>query len=341
MSEPIELARELGARLRRPAAAGEPGGCCAPETHQLLAEGGFYAALVPAPEGAGLDLRDFIAAVAELARGCPQSAWCAASLAVGTARARAQFDAAGALRASAATAPAASATRSDGGWVVSGTFARCAGARFATHVLGSARIDGEPGVLRFLAAREQFELRDEGAGACACVAGIELERALIPEALTSASELPVDSWSAAVPPAALAAVFAGAAARAVEIHEEIVRAEPQTRELDPDHQRWLGAATGRAAAARLLLREAAAANVEGVRLGSLARQSMRYAWDCVQEGLGVGGSAERERREQLERIARFMLIGLSDPAALPEEWIARQLARERLALPLDAAPAIP
>jgi hypothetical protein len=36
-----------------------------------------------------------------------------------------------------------------------------------------------------------------------------------------------------------------------------------------------------------------------------------------------------------------MLSGLSDPAAPPDEWIARQLARERLELPLDAAPAVP
>ena len=90
----------------------------------------------------------------------------------------------------------------------------------------------------------------------------------------------------------------------------------------------------------MLLREAAAASAEGVRLGSLARQSMRYAWEAVQESLGVGGSAEREHREELERIARFMLHGLSDPAAPPDEWIARQLARERLELPLDAAPAV-
>jgi len=342
MSEPIELARELGAHLRGRAAAAEPSGCCAPETHELLRERGFYAALLPARDGGlGLDLGEFIAVVSELARGCPASAWCAASLAVGSARARVLFDVDGALRATSAAATDAIATRSDGGWVVSGTFARAAGARFATHVLGVALVEGQSGVLRFLAARGQFELRDAGAGERACVGGIELAQAPIRESFAAAVKAPVDDWTASVPPATLAAVFAGAAARAAEIHEQIVRAAPRSRALDADHQRWLGATIARAAAARLLLREAAAANAGGVRLGSLARQAMRYAWDGVQGALRVGGAAERDGREELERIARFMLNGLSDPAALPEEWIARQLARERLELPLDAAPAVP
>ena len=194
-------------------------------------------------------------------------------------------------------------------------------------------------MLRFLAAREQFELREPGPGAC--VGDVELEQALIGEAFASTAQAPIDAWSASVPAAALAAVFEGAAARAAEIHEQIVRAAPRARALDPDHQRWLGAGIARAAAARLLLREAAATNAEGVRLGSLARQSMRYAWDGVQEALRVGGAAEHEGREELERIARFMLNGLSDPAAPGDEWVARQLAREHLELPLDAAPATP
>lgn len=342
MSDPSELARELGAHLRSRAAAGEPSGCCAPETHELLLERGFYATLLPARDGGlGLDLGEFIAVVSELARGCPASAWCAASLALGSARARVLFDVDGDLRAASAPAGDATAARSDGGWVVSGSFARVAGARFATHVLGVARVEGESGALRFLAARAQFELHDAGAGGGGCVGAIELEQALIPESFAAAVQAPVDDWTASVPPAALAAVFAGAAARAAEIHEQIVRAAPRSRALDPDHQRWLGAAVARAATARLLLREAAAANAEGVRLGSLARHAMRYAWDGVQQALGVAGAAERDAGEELERIARFMLTGLSDPAAPSEEWIARQLARERLELALDAAPAVP
>jgi len=342
VSEPIELARELGARLRSRPAPERRDCCCAPATHELLSAGGFYTALVPEREGGlGLDLVEFIASVAELAHGCPESAWCAAALAVGSARARALFDADAGLRAASSATGDASARRSEGGWVLSGSFARVAGARFATHFLGVARAEGESGVLRFLAAREQFELRDEGPGAGACAGGVQFEQALIPATSASAAEAHLDSWSASVPAAALAAVFEGAAARAAEIHEQIVRAPPQARPLDPDHQRWLGAAIARADAARLLLREAAVANAESVRLGSLARQSMRYAWDAVQDALGVGGSAEREYREELERIARFMLSGRSDPAAPPDEWIARQLARERLELPLDAAPAVP
>ncbi len=342
MSEPIELARDLAARLRGSPAAAQRDGCCAAETHELLSQGNFYGALVPARDGGlGVDLGEFIAAVAELASGCPQSACCAAALAAGSARARTLFDAGIAVRACSALTGDATAWRDGGDWVISGTFARAAGVRFATHFLGVARVEGEAGALRFLAAREQFELRDGGPGAGACAGGVEFEQARIPEAFASAAEAPVDGWSASVPPAALAAVFEGAAARAAEIHEQIVRAAPQTRALDLDHQRWLGAAIARAAAARLLLREAAAANPENVRLGSLARQSMRYAWDGVQESLRVGGTAEHEGREELERIARFMLNGLSDPAAPPDEWTARQLARERLELPLDAAPAIP
>ena len=281
---------------------------------EALSQGGFYAALVPVLDGgAGIDLVEFVAAVAELGRGCPQSAWCAAALAVGSARARALFDADAGLRAAYAPSGELSARRAGSAWVISGSFARVAGARFATHLLGVARVEGEGGAVRFLAAREQFELSEGGPGSGACAAGVRFGQVAITEAFVSADAAHVDDWGASVPPTALAAVFAGAAARAAEIHAQVVSAAPQARALDPDHQRWLGAAMPRAAAARMLLREAAAANGEGARLGSLARQSMRYAWEAVQDSLGAG--AKREPREELERIAGFMLNALSDPAA--------------------------
>lgn len=336
MSAALERARELRGRLQEAQEEASASGCCAAGTHELLLEGGFYAMLVPRRGGGlGLDLAGFLEVVAELARGCPSSAWCAAALAIGSARAYALFEADGGARCALGLRGEAMAQRTPSGWLVSGSFARFAGVRFATHFLGVARIEGEEGVVRFLASREQLERSDHAAGACA--ASVALEAAAIPDAFVSPAAVAVDAWSASVPAAALAAVFAGAAARAAELAEAVVRAAPATRALDPDHQRWLGAAIAHAAAAGAILGEAVTRGDEGLPLAALARQSMRYAWEAAQDALPGSAAADRRERDELERIARFMLNGLDDGAVPAPEWIARQLARERLELTLEAA----
>jgi 3-hydroxy-9,10-secoandrosta-1,3,5(10)-triene-9,17-dione monooxygenase len=336
VSSALERAQALRGALAGAQAQAAASGCCTAGSHELVREGGLHAMLIPRRGGGlGLELPDFIAVVSELARGCPPSAWCAASLAVGSARAHALFETDGDARCALGLRGEASAQRTPSGWSVTGRFARCAGALFATHFLGVAQIEGEDGVLRFLAARAQLELLEHGGGACA--ATVVLEAAAISEAFASPAAAMVDAWSASVPAAALAAVFAGAAARAAELAETVVAAAPATRALDPDHQRWLGAAMAHAAAATAVLSEAAARGEAGLTLAALARQSMRYAWQAAQEALPGSAAADRRERDELERIARFMLNGLDDGAVPAPEWIARQLARERLELALDAA----
>ena len=339
MSAALERARQLRARLAG-AQADAAGGRCAPGTHELLIEGGFQAMLVPRRGGGlGLDLPGFLAVAGELARGCPSSAWCAAALAAGSARAHALFEAGDGARCALGLSGEATATPTASGWEVSGIFTRCAGAHFATHFLGVARIEGEESTLRFLASSDQLELREDGGDACA--ATVVLDAAVIAQALGSPVQVAVDSWSASVPAAALAAVFAGAAARAAELAEAIVRAPPATRALDPDHQRWLGAAMAHSDAAVRLLSEGAASQGEGLALAALAHHSMRYSRDAAHEALRGSAAADRASREELERIARFMLEHVGDGAVPAAEWVARQLARERLELPLDAALPVP
>jgi 3-hydroxy-9,10-secoandrosta-1,3,5(10)-triene-9,17-dione monooxygenase len=325
VSATLERARELRGRLQAAQEeAAFASGCCADETHEQLLEGAFEAMLLPQRGGGlGLGLAAFLEVVTELARGCPPSAWCTASLALGGARAYELFERGGRTRCTLGLRGEARARRMPSGWSVSGSFARCAGACRATHFLGVAPIEGE-----------QVELRDHGGGACA--ATVVLESVAMAEGLASGAAAPVDAWSASVPAAALAAVFAGAADRAAQLAEGVVRAAPATRALDPDHQRWLGAAIAHSSASGAILGEAAARGESGLTLAALARQSMSYAWQAAQEALAGSAAGDRVKREELERIARFLLGARDDGIVPAPEWIARQLARERLELPLDA-----
>ena len=339
MSAAVERARQLRTRLAA-AQADDAEGRCPPGTHELLLEGGFQAMLVPRRGGGlGLDVPGFLAVAGELARGWPSSAWCAAALAAGSARAHALFDAGDGARCALGLAGEATATPTPSGWEVSGTFMRCAGAQFATHFLGVAGIEGSDSTLRFLASSEQFELRNDGGDSCA--ATVVLEATAIPQAMGSPAQVTIDSWSASIPAAALAAVFAGAAARAAELAQANVAAAPATRALDVDHQRWLGAAMAHSDAAARLLSEGAVTKGEGLALAALAHHSMRYSREAAQDALRGSGAADRASREELERIARFMLEHTGDGAVPAPEWVARQLARERLELPLDAALPVP
>jgi hypothetical protein len=166
-----------------------------------------------------------------------------------------------------------------------------------------------------------------------------------------------DPWMTGVLQAGLAAVFVGAASTAAEVYEELVRTEPTSRppigprRLDPDYQRWLGAAVGRATAAELLLGEAAESYLgtraapgdavaitcaDDLRLDMLARESMKLAWSAVHEALRTAGPGVPGRLAQLDRIGRALLSAWGDPSDRSEEWAARQLARERLGIPMAA-----
>jgi 3-hydroxy-9,10-secoandrosta-1,3,5(10)-triene-9,17-dione monooxygenase len=280
----------------------------------------------------------------------------------------------GDLRCASAATPFAIATRADGGWIIDGTLSSCVGARHATHFLGRALVaasdpDVAPPPLLFIAPRSQFDVLDDSLGPLGLTGSgaqsVSFERALIAERFTrsqpspvegEAADAPPDPWMAGVLQAGLSAVFVGAASTAAEIYEALVRTEPTPRspfgprQLDPDYQRWLGATVGRVTAAELLLGEAAeqylgawAGADDGVpftrahdlRLGMLARESMKLAWSAVHDVVRTAGPGAR-RVAELDRIGRAMLRGWADPSNLSEELVSRQLAQERLGLPVAA-----
>jgi alkylation response protein AidB-like acyl-CoA dehydrogenase len=317
----LARAHELESELRA--------GDCGSDLHERLARDGFHAMLVPRAAGGGaFELGDFVEVVSALARADAGSAWCTAALAAGTA-ATAESGLTPAACALLIAGTASAVSDGAGGWLISGTFHRCAGARAATHFAGEASDgDGEP--VRFVAAAEQVRISGGGA---ACAATVVLDSA----AIAAESVLGDGSTGtrAVVLPIGLAAVFAGAAARAAEIHTGLLAASP-ARAGDPDHQRWCGATITRAAAARTLLREALARPARVARseatLGTIAQRALAYAWTAVAESARTAPTDDDGPRAELDTVARTLLELRADPSPLTEEELTRALARERLEL---------
>lgn len=329
----LDRARDLAGRTLR------GGGGCTPALHEQLAQEGFHDMLAADGDG-GLQMREFAAVLAELARGDAAAAWCAASLAI-AGRCAADLGApAGArcalLAGGGATAVAGPAS---GGWVLSGSFRRCAAARVATHFLGEATT-ADGGSVRFLAPAA--EVRLEGAGT-ACAATVSFAAVTLDGEHASGGggggEAPSRA-RAVLAPVALASVFAGAAARAAELHAELLEASASAT-ADPDQLRWMGASIGRAAAAQTLLEESLERSDgggadEGPQLGALAHRALGYAWTAASESARTAptgdGEAGARSVAELQAIARTLLELRGDPAPLGEEELARALARERLGL---------
>jgi hypothetical protein len=247
-----------------------------------------------------------------------------------------------------------------GGFILAGSLEGAVGARHATHLLGEAAIEGADGGLLFAAPRSRFEVADSEEHDV-LRSGWDRVRfdgtrvtAPLTRPFTAADGVPADPWREGVQAAALAAVFAGAASAATEIYEELTRSGSVTgspaspRRLDPDHQRWLGAALGRASAASLLLAEAAAPSAGApldadagvladpaamLELTMLARESMKLSWSAVADVLRTAAAPDAASHAALDRIGRALMSGFGDPALPTEESVARQLARRRLGLP--------
>jgi 3-hydroxy-9,10-secoandrosta-1,3,5(10)-triene-9,17-dione monooxygenase len=266
------------------------------ETHRDFLEAGFYRMLVPRRYGGlEVDLTTFLRVVLEVAAGDLSTAWClclasAHALHLGTLfeeRAQAELFGDGDFRSPAVAAPAGRAVRTDDGWEISGTWAYCSGAPYATHYMGqtfeaSAEPGGPPGqILLFVVPRSQWTMLDDwgdtlglqGSGSHS----IRMERARVPGHHVLESRWLVDTDTTNAPglrlhgnplyagrtlsvfQSELGALAIGGVKGALEDYESLIRARKTQRPpiveryLDPDYQRWFGSAIGRVAAAEALL----------------------------------------------------------------------------------------
>jgi 3-hydroxy-9,10-secoandrosta-1,3,5(10)-triene-9,17-dione monooxygenase len=272
----------------------------AADTHEQFRAAGFYRILVPRRYGgyeAGVDT--FMRVAMALARGCPSTGWmyvfgAAHTLPVATLfgeRAQSELFAGGEFICPATVAPAGTAERTgDGHWVVSGTFAYCSGAPYATHFMGHTLVDqgdGQPPApLLFVAPRRMWQRLDDwgsqlglkGSGSHSIV----VDSARIPDYLTVSGHLSLVTVGEDTPghrihgnpeygggPLSfmlleLGALAAGMAQGALDSYEELMRARttsffpivPRTR--DPDYQSRYGEASGMIATARAALLAAVA-----------------------------------------------------------------------------------
>jgi 3-hydroxy-9,10-secoandrosta-1,3,5(10)-triene-9,17-dione monooxygenase len=351
---------------------------------QHLLPEGFHRMLVPTRYGGlEVDVPTFLFVLLEIARGSPPAAsrlaqYTASALPIAALfeeAAQAEIFGGDELRCPTLTAPAVLARRVDDGWELRGSHGDCAGASEATHILGQALAyehgaDGAPTPLVFVAPREQWVLDDGDGNSVPRFDGVVIADRRV---LRGVSVLEPDvtdgtpgyrlhgnplyaGRALSFYQAAAAAVQTGAAMAAVDEYERLVRTEATPlppvgpRRLDPDYQRWLGAAIGRVTAAELLLAETggqymeACAGIEAgepfsreadMRLTAMGREAMKLAWSAVHDiVIRTAGSDAMRPGEPIERIARDLLAGERQSVTLMEDTIARQLARERLGLPV-------
>jgi 3-hydroxy-9,10-secoandrosta-1,3,5(10)-triene-9,17-dione monooxygenase len=266
-------------------------------THRDFLDAGFYRMLVPRRYGGyEVDLPTFFRVIMAIARGCPSTAWCLC-LAAGHAlqvgalfeeRAQVELFGDGDFRCAAVAAPTGSASRTDGGWLVTGTHAYCSGAPYSTHYMGQTLVasetpDGPPGpIMLFVAPRSEWTMLDDwgdtlglkGSGSHS----IRLEHGFVPEHFVLEGVHMIDTDVSDGTPglrlhgnpmyagrtlsffqAELASVMVGAVRGAIDEYETLIRTNRTQRApivpryLDPDYQRWYGHAIGRIAAAEALL----------------------------------------------------------------------------------------
>jgi 3-hydroxy-9,10-secoandrosta-1,3,5(10)-triene-9,17-dione monooxygenase len=171
----IARARALRPRLREEQAETEERGHHSEELEQQFRAAGFYRALQPRRFGGyELDLGTWYRVVIELCRGCPSAGW-GVTLPAGhplqlgslfSERVQAEcFGPVGDFRApSRATAPG-TATRTDDGWVVKGTWDYCSGAPYSTHFMPVVTIPGDPPELAYaVIPRSGYEVLDDWRG---------------------------------------------------------------------------------------------------------------------------------------------------------------------------------
>ncbi len=151
----IQRATDLQPWVRREAEASALRGTYSPELHQAFLDAGFYRMLQPRRFGGyEFDITTFFKVIIEIAKGDPGSGWCLC-LGAGHAMQAAShfplevqtelFGAQGYFIAPFSAAPRGVATRVEGGYRVSGTWAYSSGVPYSTHFMGTALRTGADG----------------------------------------------------------------------------------------------------------------------------------------------------------------------------------------------------
>ena len=150
----LDAARQIRPMLREGQAACEQRGYYAEDVHAYFLDHGFYRMLQPLEHG-GLELGPaaFYQVVAEVARGCPSTAWCLSlgsghSLTLGSyfnAQAHKEVWGEHGFMVCPASGQGRNmtVTRVEGGWHVVGTWRYASGAPYSTHFMATAFLPGE------------------------------------------------------------------------------------------------------------------------------------------------------------------------------------------------------
>ncbi|GAA1272649.1 acyl-CoA dehydrogenase family protein [Sphaerisporangium rubeum] len=176
------------------------------DVHERFSRAGFYRILVPRRYGGyefGVDT--FMRVAMTLTRGCPSTGWmftlgAAHALAAATLlgeRAQDEVFAGGEFISPATVMPSGTAERVEGGWRISGTWAYCSGAPYATHFMGHTLVpygEGEPPMpMFFMVPRSDFRRLDDWGGQLGLKGSgshsIVIDDAFVPDHRTIASHI--------------------------------------------------------------------------------------------------------------------------------------------------------
>ena len=144
------------------------------EMHQEFQRAGFYRMYIPRRYGGyEFDIPTYMRVLIELARGCPNTAWCMGlagnhALQIGSwfpERAQAEIFGDGDFRAASVAQPIGTATRTEGGWELNGKVAYASGIPYSTHYMGQAVMpDADPEaaqMLLFVAPKSEWTMLDD------------------------------------------------------------------------------------------------------------------------------------------------------------------------------------
>jgi 3-hydroxy-9,10-secoandrosta-1,3,5(10)-triene-9,17-dione monooxygenase len=144
------------------------------DLHEEFLRAGFYRTYIPRRYGGyefGVDT--YCRVLQEIARGCPNSAWCMGlagnhALQIGswfTERGQAEIFGDGDFRAASVAQPIGPATRTEGGWELNGKIAYASGIPYSTHYMGQALMPdtdpANPQMLLFVAPKSEWTMLDD------------------------------------------------------------------------------------------------------------------------------------------------------------------------------------